>query len=78
MTPASQEFKNKKVRVQLNMPIKSETKAENAQLLKDVDEDRKFLIQATIVRVMKSRKTMKHNVRLSCFLPGGFWGSRVA
>lgn len=57
------DFKSKKVRIPLNMPIKAEARVENAQLLKDVDEDRKFLIQATIVRVMKSRKTMKHNVR---------------
>ncbi|CED85187.1 Cullins [Phaffia rhodozyma] len=54
-------FKSKKIRVQLNQPIKAEQKAESAQLMKDVDEDRKYLIQATIVRIMKSRKTMKHN-----------------
>lgn len=39
------------------MPIKAEQKAESVQLLKDVDEDRKYMIQATIVRVMKSRKS---------------------
>lgn len=56
----SPDFKSKKVRVNLNQAIRAEQKTENAQVLKDVDEDRKFLIQATIVRIMKSRKTMKH------------------
>ena len=32
------------------MPIKAEVKAESADVLKAVDEDRKYVIQATIVR----------------------------
>lgn len=43
-------FKSKKIRVNLNLPIKSETKAETNEVLKIVDEDRKYVIQATIVR----------------------------
>ncbi|EKM79404.1 hypothetical protein AGABI1DRAFT_120802 [Agaricus bisporus var. burnettii JB137-S8] len=53
-------FKSKKIRVNLNLPIKSETKAETTEVLKIVDEDRKYVIQATIVRIMKARKTMKN------------------
>jgi len=52
-------FKSKKIRVNLNTPVKSESKADTTEVLKAVDDDRKFVIQATIVRVMKSRKTMK-------------------
>ncbi|KAG8904450.1 hypothetical protein FRB99_001710 [Tulasnella sp. 403] len=53
-------YKSKKIRVNLNLPIKAEVKAESADVLKTVDEDRKYVIQATIVRVMKARKTMKN------------------
>ncbi|RPD62795.1 Cullin-domain-containing protein [Lentinus tigrinus ALCF2SS1-6] len=53
-------FKSKKIRINLNMPIKAEQKAESTDVLKNVDEDRKYVIQATIVRIMKARKTMKN------------------
>jgi cullin 1 len=43
-------FKSKKIRVNLNLPIKAEVKAEASDVMKSVDEDRKFVIQATIVR----------------------------
>jgi hypothetical protein len=44
------DFKSKKIRVNLNQPIKAEVKAESSEVLKTVDEDRKYVIQATIVR----------------------------
>ena len=44
------DFKSKKIRINLNMPIKAEQKAESTDVLKTVDEDRKYVIQATIVR----------------------------
>ncbi|RXK41513.1 Cullin 1 [Tremella mesenterica] len=53
-------FKSKKIRVQLNQPVRAEQKAETTDVLHQVDEDRKFVYQATIVRLMKARKTMKH------------------
>ncbi|KAF8682947.1 Cullin protein [Rhizoctonia solani] len=55
-------FKSKKIRVNLNQPIKAEVKQESSDVLKAVDEDRKYVIQATIVRIMKARKTMKNQV----------------
>jgi len=53
-------FESKKIRVNLNQPIKAEVKAESSEVLKTVDDDRKYVIQATIVRIMKARKTMKN------------------
>ncbi|KAI0916807.1 hypothetical protein AcW1_007843 [Taiwanofungus camphoratus] len=55
-------FKSKKIRINLNTPIKAEQKAETTDVLKIVDEDRKYVIQATIVRIMKARKTMKNQL----------------
>jgi cullin 1 len=48
--PEFTDFKSKKIRVNLNQPIKAEVKAESSDVLKTVDEDRKYVIQATIVR----------------------------
>lgn len=50
------DFKSKKLRINLNQPVKSEQKAEQTEVLQSVDEDRKFVYQATIVRIMKARK----------------------
>ncbi|KAI0755416.1 Cullin-domain-containing protein [Irpex lacteus] len=53
-------FKSKKIRINLNTPLKAEQKTEATDVLKTVDEDRKYALQATIVRIMKARKTMKN------------------
>ena len=44
----NQDFKSKKIRMNLNVGIKSEQKAEIEETHKDVEEDRKFVIQVLL------------------------------
>ncbi|KAK0234961.1 Cullin-domain-containing protein [Armillaria nabsnona] len=50
-------FKSKKVRVNVNQPMKAEGQTE---VMRAVQEDRKYVIQATIVRIMKAQKSMNN------------------
>ncbi|KAF1764047.1 hypothetical protein GCK72_003993 [Caenorhabditis remanei] len=55
-------YTNKKVRVDLSkMTMKAEPVKETDNVQKDLDEDRKNMIAACIVRIMKVRKQMSHS-----------------
>ncbi|CAL1712764.1 unnamed protein product [Somion occarium] len=65
-------FKSKKIRINLNMPIKAEQKAESTDVLKTVDEDRKYVIQATI-SLRRSRNGLPPRSRTSRRRSMIFW-----
>ncbi|KAL3116761.1 hypothetical protein niasHT_004262 [Heterodera trifolii] len=57
-------FHSRKLKVDLVRAMSSarETKKESEDVQKTVDEDRKLVIQAAIVRIMKMRKSLKHQL----------------
>lgn len=55
------EYKSKKLKVNFVSTIKSEQKQEEDDTTREIDESRKNFLTASIVRIMKARKTMKHN-----------------
>ncbi|CAF2488809.1 unnamed protein product [Rotaria sp. Silwood2] len=56
----SDDFKSKKIKINLNVPLKSVEQKDIEGLHRTIDEDRKMVIQAAIVRTMKARQTLKH------------------
>ncbi|EUC54934.1 SCF complex protein cullin 1, putative, partial [Rhizoctonia solani AG-3 Rhs1AP] len=62
-------FRSKKIRVKLNHSIKKEVKGESADVLKTVNEGRKYVIQATVVRIMKARQTMRNQSLVTSAAP---------
>ncbi|XP_068715782.1 cullin-2-like [Montipora foliosa] len=55
------EFSSKRTKLKITTAVQRETSQDTEQTLSSVDDDRKMYLQAAIVRIMKSRKVLKHN-----------------
>lgn len=53
-------FKNKRIKVNVNLPSKQQRQKENEVTNSEILEGRKLSIQACIVRIMKARKLISH------------------
>ncbi|KAJ1926654.1 ubiquitin ligase (cullin) of SCF, partial [Linderina pennispora] len=51
---------SKKLKMNLAGTKKPEQKRENKETMKSVEQDRRYQIEAAIVRIMKARKTLAH------------------
>jgi len=58
-------FKSKLFKVKVMTVVQKETEPERQETRGKVDEDRKHQIEAAIVRIMKSRKSMEHSNLIS-------------
>lgn len=53
-------FSNKRTKLKISGGLQADTPQDTTATLKAVDEDRRLCIQASIVRIMKSRRVMSH------------------
>ncbi|ENN72501.1 hypothetical protein HUJ04_001100 [Dendroctonus ponderosae] len=56
------DYLNKRTKFRITAAIQKEAPHEVEQTINSVEEDRKMYLQAAIVRIMKSRKVLKHNL----------------
>lgn len=55
------DYANKRTKFKISAALQKETQQEVEHTMSAVDDDRKLYLQAAIVRIMKSRKVLKHN-----------------
>ncbi|XP_065840721.1 cullin-4A-like [Oscarella lobularis] len=64
----NKEFKHKLFRIKINQIQMKETPEENASTTERVFRDRQYQIDAAIVRIMKTRRSLSHNLLITeCF-----------
>jgi len=54
-------YTNKRTKLRITSTLQKETPQEVEQTVNSVEDDRKTYLQAAIVRIMKSRKILRHN-----------------
>lgn len=58
-------FNDRLYRIRISQVMLRETEAENRETEEQVSQDRQYQIDAAIVRIMKTRKTLAHNLLFS-------------
>jgi len=58
-------FRSKRQKVNINIPVRAAREEEDKATQDSIAEDRKLLIQAAIVRIMKMRKQLQHGALMS-------------
>jgi len=58
----NESFISKRKKFKITTALQSENEKSSVQTRKVIEDDRKLYLQATIVRVMKSRKVLRHNL----------------
>lgn len=56
------DFESKKIKLDIRVSLKKQNNAEMSETHRKIKEERKLLIQATIVRIMKSRRNMTYQI----------------
>uniref|UniRef100_A0A0B7AC95 Cullin-4A n=1 Tax=Arion vulgaris TaxID=1028688 RepID=A0A0B7AC95_9EUPU len=59
------DFKHKLYRIRINQIQMKETQEENTSTTERVFQDRQYQVDAAVVRIMKTRKTLSHNLLIS-------------
>ncbi|KAL1918275.1 uncharacterized protein VTP21DRAFT_2935 [Calcarisporiella thermophila] len=54
------DYRSRKIKINLNLQAKTEVKAEASETHRTISEDRTWQIRAAVVRIMKTRKRMRH------------------
>lgn len=54
-------FSSKRMKLKVSGPVQAETPAERQETSQQIVEDRQMYLQALVVRIMKTRKTLHHN-----------------
>ncbi|XP_055540901.1 cullin-2 [Wyeomyia smithii] len=57
----NKDYVNKRTKFKITAALQKDSPQEVENTVNSVDEDRKMYLQATIVRIMKSRKVLRHN-----------------
>ena len=56
-----QDYKNKKTRVNISVPLRSVERRELEATRRSVDDERRYLIEAAVIRIMKTNKQLAHH-----------------